>query len=71
MMEVNVAIKELIKLMEDGLKPETVRCAAAEGLGYAGGSVARTALAKMMKDGLKPAGVQAAAAKALGRAAKE
>ena len=70
-MEVSVAIKELIKLMEDGLKPEPVRVGAAKGLGYAGCSSARAALAKMMTDRLKPVGVRAAAAKALGRATKE
>ncbi len=69
-MEIKAAINELIDMMNDGLKPNEVRAAAAEGLGYAGGSEARLSLAKMMNDGLKPNEVRAAAAKALGRATR-
>lgn len=67
-MEVREAIKELISMMNDSVKPEPVRAAAAEGLGYAGGGEARAALAKMMNDSVKPASVRTAAARALGRA---
>ncbi|MCK6254425.1 HEAT repeat domain-containing protein [Pseudomonas fragi] len=70
-MDINAAITQLIKLMEDGLKPDLVRAAAAEGLGYAGGPAARAALSRLMDDGLKPVTVRVAAAKALGRATKE
>ena len=68
-MEIQTAIQELINMMNDSMKPNEVRAAAAEGLGYVGGSDVRSALAKMMKDSLKPNEVRAAAAKALGRAA--
>ncbi|WP_122521588.1 MULTISPECIES: HEAT repeat domain-containing protein [Pseudomonas] len=64
------AIKELIKILEDGLKTESLRAAAAEGLGHAGGPVACKALSKIMKDGLKTDSLRIVAAKALGAAAK-
>ncbi|MGU9808447.1 HEAT repeat domain-containing protein [Pseudomonas sp. LF052] len=67
-MEIQAAIKELISMMNDSNKPNEVRAAAAEGLGYVGGSEARSTLAKMMTDSNKPNVVRAAAAKALGRA---
>jgi len=70
-MEIQDSIKKLIKIMEDGLKPEPLRVGAAEGLGYAGGPVARKALSKIMEDGLKPVLIRVAAAKALGFASKE
>jgi len=69
-MEIKAAINELIDLMNDGMKPNEVRAAAAEGLGYVGGPEARSSLAKMMTDGMKPNVLRAAAAKALGRAAQ-
>jgi HEAT repeat protein len=69
-MEVKAAINELIGMMNDSMKPNEVRSAAAEGLGYAGGPEARASLVKMMKDSMQPNAVKAAAAKALGRAAQ-
>ncbi|MGG5290570.1 hypothetical protein [Pseudomonas shirazensis] len=65
------AVNNLIKIMQDGLKPKLLRASAAEGLGYAGGPVARKALSKIMNDGLKPDLIRIAAAKALGFASKE
>jgi len=64
-MESQAAIKDLIKILEDGLKPEALRVGAAEGLGYAGGPEARKALSKIMNDGLKAVSIRISAAKAL------
>ncbi len=65
------AINALIKLMENTNTGSAIRCAAAEGLGYAGGAEARTHLLKMMTSNSVGAEIRSAAAKALGCAAKE
>lgn len=69
-MEIRTAVHELIGMMNDRMKPNDVSSAAAEGLGYAGGSEARASLVKMMNDSMQPNAVKAAAAKAPGRAAQ-
>jgi HEAT repeat protein len=64
------AITGLIKILESSNTGSGIRCAAAEGLGYAGGSEARTHLLKIMTSTNTGADLRAAAAKALGHAAK-
>lgn len=62
------AIQALIKLMENPNAGSPIRCAAAEGLGYAGGVEARTHLVKMMTSINAGVEIRSAAARALGHA---
>ncbi|WP_373989447.1 HEAT repeat domain-containing protein [Duganella sp. BuS-21] len=64
------AIEALIKLSRDSTAGTAVRCAAAEGLGYVGGSEARTELLKLMTTHNAGTDIRSAAARALGHAAK-
>jgi HEAT repeat protein len=64
------AVNTLIVVMSSNDYALSVRMAAAEGLGYAGGIEAREALMKVVKTDSFSNDLRAAAAKALGRAAK-
>lgn len=64
------AVNTLIVVMNGNDFAVSVRIAAAEGLGYAGGIEARMALIKVVQSDSYANDLRAAAARALGRAAK-
>ncbi|MDH4550862.1 hypothetical protein [Pseudomonas sp. BN607] len=67
------AVAQLIKVMNSSLGVSAeLKIAAAEGLGYAGGDVARAALIKVMNSSLGVSKeLKVAAAKALGHASQD
>ena len=64
------AIQALITVMVNVSSGTAVRCAAAEGLGYAGGAEARAQLLKVMNAVHSGTELRCAAARALGHAVK-
>lgn len=68
MANVAKSIEELISIVKSNAYSSDIRAAAAEGLGYAGGEVARNALLEVVKSNTFNSAIRATAAKAVGRA---
>jgi HEAT repeat protein len=64
------AVDTLIDLVKSTTTPNAVRAGAAAGLGFAGGSAARSTLIDIAKSTTTPIEVRSAAATALGYATK-
>lgn len=70
MADAKQAIKVLIDTMTNSSRTVSIRSAAADGLGFAGGDDARKALIKVLENSSNAGDLRAAAARAIGRAAR-